>query len=147
MAVRKFEDWIAEQEAQPANQMSPGGQTPMAGNSNAPPALAHTTGDEGNPQQEEQELDELNSQMQRVMGRLLPLIGKMKNKQKGFTVLHAIGQAVQNALNISDSQAKQAVVGNMPKFEPSPGSGDWWNSPSPHGPMPRTGLSWPTKQV
>ena len=129
MAVRKFEDWILEQETpQPANQMAPGGQTPMAGNGNAPPALAHATGDEGDPQQEEQELDELNSQMQRVMGRLLQLIGKMKNKQKGFIVLHTIGQAIQNALNISDTQARQAVVGNMPQF----------NQQSPH--MPPQGI-------
>lgn len=136
MAVRKFEDWITEQEApQPANQMAPGGQTQIAGNPHQPPSLASATGDEGNPQQEEQELDELNSQMQRVMGRLLPLIGKMKNKQKGFTVLHTIGQAVQQALNISDSQAKQAVIGAMPKFNhPDPQQ----NQPNPH--MPPQGV-------
>lgn len=121
MAVRKFEDWIVEQETQPANQMSPGGQTPMAGNSNAPPALAHATGDEGNPQQEEQELDELSSQMQRALGRLIPLVKKMKNKQKGLTLLHMIGQAVQEALpTISDGQAKNAVIGNGPQFQQSP---------------------------
>lgn len=119
MAVRKFEDWIAEQEApQPANQMAPGGQTQIAGNPHQPPSLASATGGEGDPQQEEQELDELNSQMQRIMGRLIPLVQKMKNKQKGLTLLHMIGQAVQGALpNISDTQAKNAVIGNGPQFQ------------------------------
>lgn len=118
MAVKKFEDWIVEQEDAGPNQMSPGGQTQMAGNPHQPPSLANATGDE---QQEDSELDDLSNQMQRIMGRLIPLIKKMKNKQKGMTLLHAIGSAVQEALpTISDTQAKNAVIGNGPQFNHSP---------------------------
>lgn len=104
-ARAKDEEVLAEL----ANNMTLGGDTPTA----AP--LGNTLGD-GEQQQEDAELDELNSQMQRVMGRLLPLIAKMKNRQKGFIVLHQIGQAVQNALKLSDTQVKNATLGNMPRF-------------------------------
>lgn len=98
-----------------AHNMALGGDTPTA----AP--LGNTLGAED--QQEELELEELNSQMQRVMGRLLPLIAKMKNRQKGFIVLHQIGQAVQNALKLSDTQVKNATLGNMPRFDEPAASG------------------------
>ena len=134
MAIKKFEDWIVLQENEGAgpNQMSPGGQTQMAGNPHSPPALANATGDE---QQEESELDDLSSQMQRILGRLIPLVKKMKNKQKGLTLLHAIGQAVQETLNVSDTAAKNAVVGNGPQF-----------NAAPHTP-PQQGMQQGTPQV
>ena len=142
MAIKKFEDWIVLQENEGAgpNQMSPGGQTQMAGNPGwggrrlLPDyaALANATGDE---QQEESELDDLSSQMQRILGRLIPLVKKMKNKQMGLTLLHAIGQAVQETLNVSDTAAKNAVVGNGPQF-----------NAAPHTP-PQQGMQQGTPQV
>lgn len=92
-----------------ANQMAPGGTTPMAGT-----PLGNVTGDE-QEQQENQELDELSNQMQRIMGRLLPLVGKMKNKNKGLHVLGVIGSAIQSAFpQISDTMARKAVTGDLP---------------------------------
>jgi len=95
-----------------ANQMAPGGSTPMAGNPGSPP-LGNATGDD---QQENLELDELSNQMQRIMSRLLPLVARMKNKTKGIHVLGVIGNAIQSAFpQISDAMARKAVTGDLPQ--------------------------------
>lgn len=65
-------------------------------------------------QDDDAELDVLNSQMQKLMQRLTFLISKTHNKNKGYAILHQIGKAVQDATNMSDINAKKALFGQMP---------------------------------
>lgn len=68
-----------------------------------------------NPEEmENQELEMLSKQMQTAMGRLINLISRMKNKNKGYALLHQIAQAVQGATGASDINIKNATMGNLP---------------------------------
>jgi len=64
--------------------------------------------------EEDKELKVLSSQMQNVLGKLLNLISKMKNKNKGYALLHQIGQSIQSATGASNVNMKKALFGEFP---------------------------------
>ena len=61
------------------------------------------------------QLEELNKQIQPLMAKLLRLVGKMKNKNKGYALLGLIGNAVQQATGASDMNVKKAALNQMPQ--------------------------------
>jgi hypothetical protein len=63
---------------------------------------------------EDRDLKMLNSQMQNVLSKLLNLVSKMKNKNKGYALLHQIGQTIQSATGASDTNMRKALFGQLP---------------------------------
>lgn len=63
---------------------------------------------------ENQELEMLGKQMQNVMGKLTNLISRMKNKNKGYALLHQVAQAIQSSTGATDNNIKNAALGNLP---------------------------------
>ena len=88
------------------NQAPQAGQAPM-GLNQAPQA------GQAQDQQEDAELTELNNTLHKALQRLTGLIGKMHNKQKGYAVLHAVAQSMQQAMGINNTQLKNAVTGRF----------------------------------
>jgi len=137
MAVKKFDEWITEQENMQPNMMDPSGHTPMAGG-NAP-ALGNAMGDE----QEEQETKHLSQSLMSALDRLLPKIAKLKNKQAGIEVVETILNKVHEAL----PQITQTVLMKIVKGTMQPQQQPQQQAPSPHmPPMPPQGAGQPQQQ-
>lgn len=63
---------------------------------------------------DDKELDVLNSQMKILIGKMKNIISRTSNKNKGYAILHQIAQECQEAMGISDTNLKKAVLGQMP---------------------------------
>lgn len=64
--------------------------------------------------EEDQQLQLLSNQMQIMTEKLINLISRMKNKNKGYALLRQISMAIQNATGATDSNIKNAALGNLP---------------------------------
>lgn len=114
MAVKKFNEWITEQESVPssANEMQPGGSTQMAGNAHTPPALGNATSPDD--QQEEEEAKHISQSLMTMLDRLMPKLAKLKNKQAGMEVVSMILDKVHTALpQITQTALMKLVKGTM----------------------------------
>lgn len=114
MAVKKFNEWITEQESVPssANEMQPGGGTQMAGNPHTPPALGNATSHDDH--QEEEEAKHISQSLMTMLDRLMPKLAKLKNKQAGMEVVSMILDKVHTALpQITQTALMKLVKGTM----------------------------------
>lgn len=135
MAVKKFNEWITEQEQVPAmaNQMQPGGHTQMAGQ---PPALGNAaTGHEQEDQQAEEETKHISQSIMTLLDRLTPKLTQMKNKQAGMEVVAMILDKIHTAFpQITQAAFMKLVKGTMQPQAPNPHM-----PPMPQG-MPQQGM-------
>jgi hypothetical protein len=124
MAVKKFNEWITEQEKIPsdANDMQPGGATQMAGNPHSPPALGNAASGVGQQeQQDEEEAKHISQSLMTMLDRLMPKLSKLKNKQAGMEVVSMILDKVHTALpQITQTALMKLVKGTMQQQAPQP---------------------------
>lgn len=64
---------------------------------------------------EDREAHLLSGQIKTLLTRMQTLISRMKNKNKGYEILGEIGKSVQDAMGITDFNARKAVLGQMPQ--------------------------------
>jgi hypothetical protein len=89
--MKKFNEWVEENiknEAQAVNVMS--------------------------PDQDEKELHILGSQIEMLLGKIEKIVQRTRNKNKGYELLGKIGNMVQTAMGVTDTNMKKAVLGQMP---------------------------------
>ena len=123
MAVKKFNEWIMEQEQVPsqANEMQPGGTTQMAGTPHAPPALGNVVSGNNQDQEDEQEAKHLSGSLMTILDRLMPKLAKIRNKQAGIEVVSMILDKIHTALpQITQTVLMKLVKGTMQPQDSSP---------------------------